>query len=807
MRSHLVRTSLTFVLLAIGFLRSFAHAEKPAVKPPDEPPITASDRAHWAFQKPARAPAPAVRNGSWVRTPVDAFILARLEKVGLQPAAPVARATLLRRVTLDLTGLPPLPDELEEFVNDARSDAYERVVERLLASPHYGERWAQHWLDVVRYAESNGYEVDAERPHAWRYRDYVIQSFNGDKPYDRFVVEQLAGDLLQTGASAPDADRLIATGFNRCGPVHLVSGNVDPDVHRQEVLTEITSGVGAAFLGLTVGCARCHDHKFDPLSQADYYRLQSFFAAAQPKDTDIATSDERAAYDRRVAESNAQLEPVRKQLADLEAPYRARLTEAKKAKLDPIYRNALAVEAKKRTPEQKKLVEHAQILLKVTWDELLEALTPADRAQRAAWRARIHALEIQRPPSPAQAWAIRDEEKIPATHLLHRGDPKRKGAVVQPAFPRILAVGSEQWAVGSEKNTALPRQRMNSAVAGCVAAGSAGMFASLLPTAHCSLPTASRLDLARWLTSPNHPLTARVLVNRLWQHHFGRGLVATPNDFGFRGEPPSHPELLDWLACEFIAHGWSIKHMHRLMVLSSAYQQASRVAQTVLAKQVDPDNRLLWRMNRRRLQGEALRDNILTVAGTLNAKLGGPMIRVPLEPEVYELIFTEGEPDGLWPVTSDPREHTRRSIYLFAKRNVRLPLLEAFDQPDTLTSCAVRPVSTFAPQALILLNGPFLQTQSKQLAARLLRDCSCDADRQIERAYRLALARPPRDSELRMAREFLAEQERIIRDRLQAGQKVGLPPGIADSVDPAAAAALADFCLALLNRNEFLYVH
>jgi Protein of unknown function (DUF1553)/Protein of unknown function (DUF1549) len=771
MRSHLGRTSLTFVLLAIGFLRSSVYAEKPAAKPPDEPPLTASDRAHWAFHRPVPCAVPAVRNGSWVRTPIDAFILARLEKVGLRPAEPADRATLLRRITLDLTGLPPLPDELDNFLRDSREDAYERVVERLLASPHYGERWAQHWLDVVRYAESNGYEVDAERPHAWRYRDYVIGSFNEDKPYDRFVTEQLAGDLVESPPTLK-AERLIATGFNRCGPVHLVSGNVDPEINRQEVLTEMTSGVGAAFLGLTVGCARCHDHKFDPISQADYYRLQSFFAAAQPNDVVIATPEERALYEKRIAESNAQLEPLRKRVAALEAPYRARLTDAKKANLDPIYRNALAVEAKKRTPEQKKLVEHAEILLKITWDELLEALPPAERSRRAAWRAEIHALEAQRPSPPAHAWAIRDNEKTPPTHVLHRGDPKRKGALVRPAYPRVLRGSETHNAAVENENSPL-----------------------------------TRLDLARWLTRPDHPLTARVLMNRLWQHHFGRGLVATPNDFGFRGEPPSHPELLDWLACEFIAHRWSIKHMHRLMVLSSAYRQASRTATTPLAKQVDPDNRLLWRMNRSRLEGEALRDNVLAVAGTLNRELGGPMVRIPLEPEVYELIFTEGEPDGLWSVTIDPREHTRRSIYLFAKRNVRLPLLEAFDRPDTLTSCPVRPVSTFAPQALILLNGPSLQTQSKQFAARLLRECSFDVDRQIDRAYRLALARPPRHSELRMAREFLATQENIIRERLRAHQKVGLIPGIPDSIDPAAAAALADFCLAMLNRNEFLYVN
>jgi hypothetical protein len=316
-----------------------------------------------------------------------------------------------------------------------------------------------------------------------------------------------------------------------------------------------------------------------------------------------------------------------------------------------------------------------------------------------------------------------------------------------------------------------------------------------------------RLDLAHWLTQPDHPLTARVMVNRVWQHHFGQGLVATPNDFGLHGDPPSHPELLDWLAREMVDHGWSIKHLHRLMVLSNTYQQTSRTAPGDPGQHVVPVNRLLWRMNRRRLEGEALRDNVLAVTGALNPKVGGPVVRVPLEPEVYEQIFTEGEPDGLWPVTPDPREHCRRSLYLFAKRNVRLPLLEAFDRPDMVTSCPVRPVSTFAPQALILLNGPFMQRQSKAFAARLIRECGTDQDRQIDRAFVLSLGRSPRDVELRLAQEFLREQANLFHDRLRARKPVGFPADMPETIDPAAAAALADFCLALFNRNEFVYVN
>jgi hypothetical protein len=683
---------------------------------------------------------------------------------------------LLRRVTLDLTGLPPTPEELQSFLQDARPDAYIRVVERLLASPHYGERWAQHWLDVARYAESNGFELDAERPHAWHYRDYVVRAFQTDLPYDQFITEQLAGDLLPKSE-----ERLVATGFNRCGPIHLVSGNTDPEVNRQEVLTEMTGAVGSAFLGLTIGCARCHDHKFDPITQADYYQLQAFFAASKPNDVDITTAAERQTHEERSKALQSQLAPLRKQVADMEKPYKALLTELKRNLLEPAYRAALDVETSKRTPEQKKVAEHAQILIKVSWDELVEALTPKERTKRAELRAQIHALEAQLPPPLSHAWAITEDAKVPPTYILKRGDPKRKAKEVQPAVPTIL------------RDVVVARS---------------GDHATTLPTEETP-PHTRRLDrlaLANWLTQPDHPLTARVLVNRLWQHHFGRGLVATPNDFGIRGEPPTHPELLDWLAGEFVEHGWSIKHLHRLLVLSSTYQQTSRLPAEARAKAVDPANRWLGRMNRQRLEGETLRDSVLTVAGTLNPKLGGPMVRVPVEPEVYELIFTEGEPDGLWPVTPDQREHTRRSIYLFAKRNVRLPMLEAFDQPDTLTSCPVRPVSTFAPQALILLNGPFLQEQSKALAGRLLRECGSDRDRQIDRAFRLALARPPRDLEKRLARDFLTSQTDLLRGRLRARERLASPPELPAGIDPAAAAALIDFCLALFNRNEFLYV-
>jgi hypothetical protein len=730
-----------------------------------EPDITAEDRAHWAFKKPVRPHAPLVAKPDLVNNPVDAFILARLEKAGLSLAPVLDRPTLLRRLTFDLTGLPPTPLQVREFVRDIRADALGRVIERLLASPHHGERWAQHWLDLVRFAETNGYEADGERPHAWRYRDYVIGAFNEDRPYNRFVLEQLAGDEMATGKNPREAaSLLIACGFNRCGPVHLVTGNVDLESNRQEVLTEMTGAVGSTFLGLTIGCARCHNHKFDPFSLADYYRLQAFFAAAQPVEIDIAGPAEEGEYRRKQKNIQARLGPLRQQIARLDDPVSQRLTAAKKARLDKHYRDALAQPAKQRTAEQKKWAAEAEILIKVPWDEIVGALAPADRARRTGLRARIHALEAQLPPPPSRAWTIQSDKKIPGTFVLKRGDPKNKGMEVQPALPRVLRQAST---------------------------------------------TSGRLDrvaLARWLTQPDHPLTARVMVNRIWQHHFGRGLVASPNDFGLRGELPSHPELLDWLACEFVEHGWSVKHIHRLILLSRTYQQTGRVG-PARAQRLDPENRLLWRGRRQRLQGEALRDSVLAVAGTLNPKMGGPMVRLPLEPEIYELIFTEGEPDGLWPVTPDRREHQRRSIYLFTKRNVRLPFLEAFDKPDTLTSCPVRPVSTFAPQALIMLNGDFVQEQSRKFATRLVREVGAGSAQQVNRAYKLALGRAPRAVERKIVREFLLSQAGLLRDRLKARKGTHPPEEIPQGVDTAAWAALVDFCLALLNCNEFVYVN
>jgi len=719
----------TIVLLAAAF--AVADDAKEKLK---EPKITDEDRAHWAYQPPRR---PLVPKSSATH-PIDAFIREKLTAAKLSPAPPADRSTLIRRVYFDVTGLPPTPTEADAFVQDTSANAYEKVVDTLLASPHYGERFAQHWLDVVRYAETNGYELDADRPHAWRYRDYVIRSFNADKPYPIFLKEQLAGDELAAGKDPRTVpDLLIATGMHRCGPSHVVSGNLDKAALRQEYLTEMVNAIGSAVLGMTMACARCHDHKFDPISAADYYRLQAFFAAAQYRDVNLATKEEASKQAAKAAEIAARVAPLQKQVGELDAPVRVKVAAAKKAALEPKYREALDVEAKKRTPEQKQLVSDIQPVIKISWDDILDAMPAKEKGLRDQIREKIHAIQAELPAPPAMAWAITDDEKRPVTHVLKRGDTDRKGAVVLPGFPRVLL-----------KEAVSPK---------------------------------NRVEFADWLATPEHPLTSRVIVNRLWHHLFGRGLVGTVNDFGTRGDKPTHPELLDWLAREMIEQPepWSMKRMIRLMVTSETYKQASRVTLTDTAVTADPDNRLLWKMNRKRIDAEALRDAILTATGTLNRDTGGPSVRIPLESAVYDLIFTEGEPDGLWPVTTDAKQHDRRSIYLFAKRNVRLPMLEAFDQPDTLTPCNGRGVSTFAPQALILMNGPFTYEQSRKLAKSVMAVPKSTPDDWVRNIYRRCLARNPTDTEMAVAKAFLTSN----------GE-----PGV------------ANLSLAMFNTNSFVYL-
>ena len=687
----------------------------------------------WSFKKPVRREPPKIAS-PWVKTPVDAFILAALQAKQLSPAPPLGREQLLRRVTLDLTGLPPTMEDRARFLGDSSPKAYEALVDRLMATPEYGERWATKWLDVVRYADTNGYELDLERPHGWRYRDYVVAAFQNDKPYDRFVREQVAGDELFPG----NQEALIATGFHRAGPIHLVSGNLDEEMNRQEVLTEMTNGLSAAFLGLTVGCARCHNHKFDPIPQSDYYRLQATLAATEFKDLPLVDAAAIKAQEEAKKAHEERLKPVAKQIEEIEKPYRERLKEERRKKIEPQFLAAMEIPKDKRDEEQKRLAKEGESQLKLLWDEVVNALSPADRERRAALRRQMHRIEYEEPEPPASAYAVVNMEKAPASWVLKVGNHKMKLDEVGPGTLRVLGEGP-----GS---TDVTRQ-----------------------------PAGRRSELARWLASPDHPLTARVMVNRIWGLRMGRGIVTTPNDFGTLGARPTHPELLDWLATEFVAGGWSVKKIDRLILMSSVYRQA--LEHDEAKARIDPANKFYWRANRRRLEGEFIRDSALEVSGALNRKRGGKPVKTPLEPEIYDLIFTEGEPDNLWPVALDPAEHDRRSLYLLNKRTVRLPFLANFDQPDNMTSCPQRPTSTHALQALSLMNSDLMHTQAKRFAARLESECRAGGDCRIRTAYLHALSRGPRPAELTMARQFFAR---------------GGP--------------LEDFCLALLNRNEFAYL-
>jgi Protein of unknown function (DUF1553)/Protein of unknown function (DUF1549)/Planctomycete cytochrome C len=628
-------------------------------------------RRHWAFQPIKKGTPPEVRDSAWVRTPVDSFVLSKLETRGWKPAPPAERNDLIRRVTFDLTGLPPTPEEVESFVADTSTDGYEKVVDRLLASPRYGERWAQHWLDVVRFAETEGYEYDRPIPDAWRFRDYVIDSLNRDKPFDRFLIEQIAGDEIDP--ENPECQ--VASTFHRLGPVRRNAGNPEIALSRNEVLTDRTDILGTAILGLTVGCARCHNHKLEPISQKDYYRFQAYLAATEEHDIVLATPAERAKWE----SVNARF---KEEMKDLQARSKKAMGE-----------------------------------------------------ERTKLRLEIAALGAREPaPLPTIPATANDFAKRTEIHVLKRGVWESKGDLVGPRPPGVLVADD-------------------------------------LPELASDVPD-PKARLARWVVDPAQPLTPRVLVNRLWQHHFGAGLVKTVNDFGIKGDRPSHPELLDWLASTLVEGGWRLKPLHRVLVLSSTYQQSGRSPLASEAMRVDPENRLLWHAARRRLTAEEIRDAMLATSGRLNPKAGGPSVMVPVDPELVKLLYKPSQ----WQAATSREEQDRRSIYLFAKRNLRLPFFETFDAPTSLASCARRESSTHAPQALELLNGRLSNDLAASFAERLTRESAGDPDRLVDRAFRLALGRPPGQEERSISFEYLRDQ------------------------------TPEEFALAMFNLNGFLYV-
>jgi hypothetical protein len=728
----------------------------------DDHKFSDAELNYWAFQKVNKPATPAVRNRAWVKTPVDAFILKELESKQIEPAPRADKVTLLRRASFDLTGLPPTPAEVKAFVDDNSPNAFEKVVDRLLASPHYGEKWARHWLDLARYAESEGFKADETRPNAWRYRDYVIKSFNQDKPYDRFIKEQIAGDELWPD----DPDALVATGFNRHYPDESNARNLMQ--RRQEILNDITDTVGAVFMATTYGCARCHDHKYDPVLQKDYYRLQAFFAAVRAKDDFVLVNGaEQAEYKQKRALWEGKTKEIRDQLAKLEEPVIKAIYKENFDKYPAEIREAIATAPEKRDSMQWLMYHKASWLLNSNMDEdgngIGQKLKGEPRKQWDELRKQLAAFDSIKPkPLPIGSGITDVGPAAPSTHRLNVGAYDAPGEEVQPGFLTILDRGQ----------------------------------AKIVPPPGAQT-TGRRTALANWLAAPGNPLTARVIVNRIWHYHFGRGIVGTPSDFGLMREVETNRPLLDWLAATFVEKGWSIKAMHRLVMLSNTYQQSSDFNPE--AVKIDPQNKLWWRFQRQRLTGEEIRDAILAVSGQLNPEMGGPSV-FPEIPEGMEVR-------GGWKKNEREEAKNRRSIYVFVRRNSRYPMFHAFDMPDTHESCPIRSNTITAPQALSLLNDKIILRAAQSFAGRVLQEAGPDLNSQVSGAYRFALAREPDASEREMARAFLQKQSLVIKARIEEKKAVALPPNLSPDVEPAHAAALVDFCHVLFNSNEFVYVN
>lgn len=715
---------------------------------------------HWSFIPPTRPPIPEVRNKDWVRTPIDAFILAALERKGISPTTPAAPETLARRLYLDVLGLPPPPEERMRLREGRSSPAYSKLVNSLLDRPQYGERWARHWLDTVRYAESNGYERDGTKPHAWRYRDYVIDSLNKDKPFDRFVTEQVAGDEIE----GTDSESQIATTLLRLGTWD--DEPADPVLDRYDQLDDIVGTTSAAFLGLTLRCARCHDHKFEPFKQTDYYKFLAVFEPLKrPQDgrTEldrlVGTEPELASYREKTAKADTGAAKLNKEKKDIENIVLKRMFAAPRAQTDLSWMQhaetvlAFRTEQTKRSTRQKQLVEQFNQRLD---REISTEASDTERATLVSLRDQIDKINATRPNEPPRAYVLyEDAAEAAPTHILRRGDATQPGAQVQPGVPEIL-----------------PSLHIG----------------HISPTAHT---TGRRLWLAQWMTHPRNPLLARVIVNRVWQWHFGEGLVSTESDLGVAGQRPSNPELLDYLATELIQSGWSIKHIQRLILNSNTYRESSDWNQA--SAKVDPDDTLLWRWKPRRLEAEVVRDAMLSVTGELNLEMAGPSIYPKLPRAVLEGQSRPGENWG----ESDSRQAARRSIYIFSKRSLPVPELEVLDAPDTTSSCEQRDVSTTGPQALTFLNGDFTRDRAIHLARRIQGEAAVDRSEQVARAFAISLGRPPTHDEIRTAVDFLVAQEKQIElDRS------GLTPGKTDPRE----LALEAFCLVMLNSNEFFYL-
>ncbi len=712
-----------------------AGAKSPANEIPQS--MDEQESGHWSFQPLVRPDLPVIKNLYWTRNPIDRFVLARLEAEGIATSPEADRVTLIRRLSLDLVGLPPSPEEVDAFLADVRPDAYEHLVDRLLQSPHFGERWARHWLDAARYADSNGFSIDAPRS-MWQYRDWVINALNNDMPFDQFAIEQIAGDLLPEATQS----QKIATGFHRNTLINQ-EGGIDKEQFRIESLVDRVNTTGTVFLGLTIGCAQCHDHKFDPIEQQEYYELFAFFNSVDEPDMEIASPEQfaqRSTMRTKLAEMKKEQKNYAESMASQQETWEKNLLADARQKLSDTVRTALGILPDDRDEKQKKL--------------LFKTFMATDAGYRKQ-QSKMDALTKRVPKFPT-TMVMRERKQTRETRVYIQGDFTRPDEQVFPGVPAVLPP--------------LPPEVEN--------------------------PT--RLDLATWLASPENPLTPRVTVNRIWQQYFGHGIVETENDFGVQGSPPSHPQLLDWLAAEFIESGWSMKAIHRLIVTSATYRQASH-ARPELAE-VDPSNRGLARQNRLRLDAEIIRDSALTASGLLATKIGGPSVYPP-QPEG---VMTLGQMKRSW-TTSTGDNRFRRGMYTFFWRATPYPALTVFNAPNATTACTRRDRSNTPLQALTLLNDASFFEIAQGLAIRIVSEAPDEDRERIRYAFRLCLAREPQPNEMQqltnLVEQFLTDYRADPQEAARIVSKE-LPKDV--DAETSELAAWTSVSRVLLNLDEFI---
>lgn len=714
---------------------------------------------HWSYQPVANPPVPSVKGNKWVRSPIDAFVLAKLQEKNLDPSPDASRATFIRRATLDTWGLVPTPEEVKAFINDRSPRAYEKLVDRLLASPRYGERWGRRWLDLTRYADSDGYNADGTRPNAWRYRDYVITAFNNDKPYDQFVKEQLAGDELW-----PDRqEALIATGFLRNFPDEINAR--DLNLKKQEIVTDLTDTVGSVLLGATVGCAKCHDHKFDKISQKEYFQLQAFFVNASARDDVLALTDkERAEYEQQLARYNEATKTIRSQMEVILQPMIDKLEADRLQGFVPQTRESI------EKPENQRNAYDKWIYHRNLWTmqgRTRNAENRLNEKDKESWdkyqvlKGQLGAFEYLKPKSPGHLSTIFElGPESPPTNILASGIYDRLLDEVQPGLPAAFAAQNP----------------------------------NIVPTATSS---GRRTALANWIVSAENPLTARVFVNRVWAQYFGQGLSDTVSDFGKQGEKPINPELLDYLAYTFVHEDlWSIKSLQRRILLSSVYRQSSAEHEKGIA--IDPNNRLLYAFPRQRLDAEQIRDSLLAVSGLLNERFGGPAVMPPAPAN-----FLLGNNRNAWTNSDDPHEQYRRSVYVFVRRNMPYPMLDTFDGANPNTVHSRREVSTTPTQALTLVNSDLVYQWSQALAGRVIGEAGKDESERIERLYQILFSRSATPEEQQKLSAFLDAQQKITLKRVEQGQKYALPEGF--GIKPAAYAQVDKLYQTLYGRSADRY--